>query len=307
MKISIVIPVYKTEKTLENLVKEIFKIFSKDEAEVIFVYDCGNLNSWHILESIHKKYTAKDYKITCIRLSKNYGQHNATICGFEHASNQIIVTMDDDLQHPPQDILKLIDKQKETNADLIYGKYRSLSQSLFRNTTSIIVKRILKHILPNLHPEYTSFRLVKKEIAIKTTTMTDSYTFLDGYLSWLTDKVEYVKINHHSRADNEDSSYNTKKLIKHLLNIIIIFTNWPLRLITITSLTCLTSTVIYSSYIVTRNYLYNDLQKGFPSLIITILICTSMIMLSIGIIGEYIFKINLKTSKQPTYNYSEKL
>ena len=299
MQYSIIIPVYNGEQTVEKLYDRIKQFFAdKYNYEVIFVYDCGKDNSWEALLRI-KKQNPQNVKL--IRLSRNYGQHNALICGFEYAKGDFIVTMDEDLQHAPEDIQKLIDKQKEMDYDVVYGKYEIRNHSGFRNAGSSILKRIIDVGIPDIHPDYSAFRLIKAGIAKSCITMRNSYTFLDGYISWITTNCSSCIVSHSERQGGV-SAYTFSKLINHTINIFVTFSNLPIRFLTKLSFFVLFVMTLYSTYIIIRKLVFNDLAMGYPSLVIIVGFGVGMIMLSLGIIGEYIYRINLKTTQRPNYN-----
>ena len=299
MLYSIIIPVYNGEQTVDNLYTRIKQFFTdKYNYEVIFVYDCGKDNSWEVLLKI-KMQNPQNVKL--IRLSRNYGQHNALICGFEYAKGDFIVTMDEDLQHAPEDIQKLIDKQKEMDYDVVYGKYEIRNHSGFRNAGSSILKRIIDVGIPDIHPDYSAFRLIKAGIAKSCITMRNSYTFLDGYISWITTNCSSCIVSHSERQGGV-SAYTFSKLINHTINIFVTFSNLPIRFLTKLSFFVLFLMTLYSTYIIIRKLVFNDLAMGYPSLVIIVGFGVGLIMLALGIIGEYIYRINLKTTQRPNYN-----
>lgn len=299
MQYSIIIPVYNGEQTVEKLYDRIKQFFAdKYNYEVIFVYDCGKDNSWEVLLKI-KMQNPQNVKL--IRLSRNYGQHNALICGFEYAKGDFIVTMDEDLQHAPEDIQKLIDKQKEMDYDVVYGKYEIRNHSGFRNAGSSILKRIIDVGIPDIHPDYSAFRLIKAGIAKSCITMRNSYTFLDGYISWITTNCSSCIVSHSERQGGV-SAYTFSKLINHTINIFVTFSNLPIRFLTKLSFFVLFLMTLYSTYIIVRKLVFNDLAMGYPSLVIIVGFGVGLIMLALGIIGEYIYRINLKTTQRPNYN-----
>ena len=299
MLYSIIIPVYNGEQTVDNLYTRIKQFFTdKYNYEVIFVYDCGKDNSWEVLLKI-KMQNPQNVKL--IRLSRNYGQHNALICGFEYAKGDFIVTMDEDLQHAPEDIQKLIDKQKEMDYDVVYGKYEIRNHSRFRNAGSSILKRIIDVGVPDIHPDYSAFRLIKAGIAKSCITMRNSYTFLDGYISWITTNCSSCIVSHSERQGGV-SAYTFSKLINHTINIFVTFSNLPIRFLTKLSFFVLFVMTLYSTYIIIRKLVFNDLAMGYPSLVIIVGFGVGLIMLALGIIGEYIYRINLKTTQRPNYN-----
>lgn len=304
MTYSVIIPVYNGEKTVRRLFERISATLQNKYAfEVIFIYDCGRDNSWGELVKLKADYPES---IKVIRLSRNFGQHNALICGFEHAVGDYVITMDEDLQHAPEDILKLIDKQAEDDYDVVYGKYEVRKHSGFRNLSSTILKKIIDIGVPDIHPDYSAFRLIKKSISKSLTEMRNSYTFLDGYISWVTTHCSSCMVSHNERQGGV-SAYTFKKLAGHTINIFVTFSNLPIRLLTTMSFLVLVVMSAYSIYVLIRKLVFNDLALGYPSLIITIGFGVGLIMLALGIIGEYIFRINLKTTRRPNYNIDKVL
>lgn len=300
---SVVIPVYNGELTVLPLFERLKSYFEKSNYgyEVVFVYDCGKDNSWEVLTSLKAKYPEL---IRLIKLSRNFGQHNALICGFEYAQGVFVITMDEDLQHAPEDIQILIDKQKENDADVVYGKYEVRKHSMFRNFGSIFLKKVIEFGIQGIHPDYSAFRLIKLNVAKTCTTMQNSYTFLDGYISWISTHCTSCIVSHNERQGGV-SSYTLRKLINHTVNIFITFSNLPIRFLTNLSFIVLFLMTIYSVYIIFRKVVYNDLALGYSSLVIIIGFGIGLIMLALGIIGEYIYQINLKTTKRPNYSVSD--
>ncbi|MBC8755141.1 glycosyltransferase family 2 protein [Kordia sp. YSTF-M3] len=299
MDISIVVPVYNGEKTLEALHSQIVTFCEAEQLkhEIIFINDCGPDNSLTVLKKLKEAFPEH---IKVIELTRNYGQHNAIIAGFTACSGEMIITMDEDLQHQPKDIKRLLSKQKEGDYDVVYGVNESLEHSRFRNITSRILKKVLSYAIENLHKEYSAFRLIKRDIALQLVGMRNSYTFLDGYLSWITNNVGSTRVEHKERFAGE-SSYTTKKLVEHSINILFTFSNIPIRILSYSSILIFFITLIYSVYIVVRKLIYDDLIAGFPTLIIAVGIGVSFLLLGLGIIGEYTYRINLKTTKRPNY------
>lgn len=302
MNLSIIIPVYNGEQTVVPLFAAIQNACVKNgyQYEVIFVWDCGPDKSW---DQIVQLKTAYPDQIKAIRLSRNFGQHNAIICGFANANGDFMVTMDEDLQHNPEDLPLLIEKQKIADYDVVYGNYLVRQHNGFRNFTSNILKMLLKTGIPELHKDYSAYRLIKRDVALATTEMQNSYTFLDGYLSWITTNVNSVEVSHNSRQGGE-SSYTFKKLVSHSINIFITFSNLPIKLVTTLSLIFIIFTSGYSIYIFLQKLLFNNLIPGFASMIVLMGFGVGSILFGISVIGEYIHRINLKTTKRPNYRIS---
>lgn len=298
-KYSIIIPVYRGEKTITTLFEQIKEEFDAInlEFEVIFIFDCGSDNSWNVIKNLKKRFPQF---VKGIQLSRNFGQHNAIICGFKYAIGECVITMDEDLQHSPKDIIKLIEKQRDGDFDVVYGVYSERNHPFFRNATSWLLKKLLEKGIPELNKDYTAFRLIKSRVAKKTIDMNNSYTFLDGYLSWITNNVSSVKVSH-SNSQAGKSSYTLRKLIEHSINVFVTFSNFPIRLLTIMSISIFTISTGYAVYILLRKLLYNDLITGFAAIAVILGFGIGFILLGLGIIGEYLYRVNLKTTKRPNF------
>jgi glycosyltransferase involved in cell wall biosynthesis len=300
---SVVIPIFNGERTISKLCILIEEFFRQANLvyELILVHDCGKDNSWVELEELKKRYNTQ---ITIIKLSRNFGQHNAIICGLAHAKGDFIITMDEDLQHKPIDIKNLISEQQKGDYDIVYGKYAIRKHSSFRNLGSNFLRWLISKSIPDIHADYSAFRLIKANIAKSVVSMQNSYTFLDGYLSWITTNTSSCLVSHNERQGGV-TSYSFKKLINHSINIFVTFSNFPIRLLIIFSIFIFVLNSIFSSYIIIRKLIFNDFAMGFPSLFVAIIFGVSIIMLSVGLLGEYIYQINLKTTKKPNYFISE--
>jgi len=291
------VPVFNGEETVSILFNQISEEFDRlgFDYEVIFVYDCGNDNSWEKITGLKRKYPGK---IKALHLTRNFGQHNAIICGFEYVTGQYIFTMDEDLQHSPKDFTRLIEKQKEGDFDVVYGYYSEIRHSLFRNITSSAVRKIITFGIPDLNPKYSPFRLIKTPIALETLEMQNTDTFLDGYLAWITQHTSYTTVNHYKRFSGK-SSYSFIKLFEYALNIIVTFSDIPLKILRTLSTLALLFSFGYGMYLLIGKILFNDIISGFETIVVLGGFGTAFLILGLGIIGEYIFRINLKLTRRP--------
>lgn len=298
MYYSLVIPVFRANESLFEIYDRLNDVL--DNFELILVFDCGRDESWFVIEQLVSKYN----NVIGIKLGRNYGQHNATICGFSFAQGEVVITLDEDLQHDPKDIPALMKLYSEGEYDLVYGVYKEKAHSFFRNITSSILKRMLAIGIPDLNESYSSFRVLSAKTAKETVHMKNSYTFLDGYLTWITSNVGSVEIEHHESEAGE-SSYNIRKLIEHSVNIFVTFSNLPIRILTMFSFVFFLFGVLYSAYIIITAMLFEDYSAGFPTLVSILSLGFGAVLFGIGIIGEYIQKVNLKTTNRPNYTIKD--
>lgn len=301
---SVVIPVYQGQDTLRPLTQQLRDFFANAgySHEIILVYDCGPDASWQLIAALRSEMGA--HLVKAIRLARNFGQHNALICGFSYAKGQFIITMDEDLQHSPHDITLLITAQQTGGYDVVYGKYVTLKHSVFRNLTSHLFKKIVRLAIPDLHPDYTSFRLLKAEIAHHCERMNNPYTFLDGYLTWLTRNVGSVPVVQHERKVGA-SSYTLRKLVEHSISILVTFSNLPVRILTGVSLGLLVLTILYGMRLAYANVFLDEPPAAVASLLLISGFAVGFIGLGLGVLGEYIYRINLKSTHRPNFVVAE--
>ncbi len=301
---SVIIPVFNSEKSLEELFERIERFFKKLNCsfEVVFVDDGSRDKSWEILKKLKQD---NPINIKAIRLSKNFGQHIAVFCGLKHISGGIIITMDDDLQNPPEEIAKLIHKYDETSASLVYGVYSTKKHGWLRNIGSWIIKKCSK-FFSGSHGEGSSFRLFTREVADQIISQTQSLIFIDELLLWYASDIQFVEVLHERRKYG-NSGYSKFKLFSFAVNLLMYYTTFPLKLmINFGFFSSLISFLIGSRYIYKKIFL-KVAVPGYTSLIVTILFSTGLIILSLGIIGEYLLRIYLGQNKKPPYNIRQSL
>lgn len=224
MDISVIIPVFRGGNILKELTGRVVKAINDYSYEILFICDkCDDL-SLNIVKELKEN---DPVHIKVYRFKDNYGQHKALQFGFGKASGDLIVTLDEDLQHDPADIIKLIEKQKGNDYDIVYGRFTNLQQNGSRIILSNVLRKILKHFIPAIYEDYSPFRLIKRDIVTSASKMVSPYTFIDDFLSRITQNISFAEITHHKRSEGR-SSYNLRKLIKHGLFIILAYS----RLIT---------------------------------------------------------------------------
>lgn len=300
MSLSIVIPAYRATTSLRILVEQLTQLYPDVLKEIVIVFDDGRKETWACIQAL-----ATDLPVVVgVRLNRNFGQHNATICGFNYCTGDLIVTMDEDLQHHPEDVVKLLARQREGGSDVVYGAYADRQHNAFRNITSNGLKTLLRIGLPGLHGDYTSFRLLTRKVAQETTHLRNSYTFLDGYLTWITSNVSSCEIGHHESSETT-SSYSVKKLVAHTFNILFNFTDLPIRVLTILSVVTLLLSTSYGTYTVVRAFTQHDQLIGFPTLVALLGFGFGIVLLGLTVLVQYIARINEKTTNRPSFVVKE--
>lgn len=295
---SIVVPVYNSELTLFELFNRTNAIFAKlgFSFEMVFVDDFSRDNSWDVLVNLKQQHKEK---VTAIKLAKNFGQHNAVFCGLEHAKGSLIITIDDDLQVSPEEMPKLIEEHKKTDADLVYGFYGKKKHSLFRNFGSYFIKKS-SSILLNSPGEGSSFRLITANLANQIRKHSQHFMYIDELFLWYTGNIAFTEVAHHKRAVHR-SGYSNWKLFKLSANIVIYYTAVPLKIMTLGGFAMSILSLLLGLRFIYQK-LMNNVPLGYTSLIVTILFSTSIIMLCLGLIGEYLSRIYQVQNKKPPYS-----
>jgi glycosyltransferase involved in cell wall biosynthesis len=299
---SVVVPVFRSESTLFPLTQQLHDFFHSIHAsfEIIFVDDASPDNCWNQLKKIKQQFPAT---VKIFRLAKNAGQHNATLCGILHSKGHFIVTIDDDLQIDPAEINKLIRKQKETSADLVYGVFGKKHHHILRNIGSKFVNAFFKYF-SNTYGNGSSFRLINRSITESMTAVYQKYLLLDEILCWHTDNITHVEVAHRPRK-NGKSGYSLLRLFFLTINYMINYTVVPLRIMTYGGLFASVVTFGIGLYYIYKK-LYDYVELGFTSLIVAIFFSSGLILFCLGIIGEYITRIYSKETSRPLYVIKEK-
>ncbi len=294
---SIVVPVYNSSESLEELFRRIGQTMYKLERsfEVIFVDDDSTDSSWKVLASLQKENPAA---ITAIRLARNFGQHNATICGIAQATGSFIITIDDDLQNPPEEMTKLVESMKETDADLVYGIYGKKHHSMARNLGSGALKGWSRRVFKT-KGNGSSFRLMKSSLAKKLLNHQINFIYIDELFNWYTNHISFVLVDHQKRP-YQQSTYTSRSLFSMVSNLVIYYTAIPLKMMVYGGFT-----VALFSFLAGVMFIYkkivHDVPLGFTALIVAILFSTSIILLSLGVIGEYLSRIYMVQNQKPPF------
>lgn len=299
---SIVIPTYYAASSIEKLYAELNNFFSANNYsfETIIVDDCSGDNTWEVLNKL--KAANKNVKI--IRLAKNFGQHAATLCGIKFAKGKFVITIDDDLEVHPEEIKKLIEEEAKSGNDVVYGEYGKLNQSFIRGMFTRFYKLGSKVEGKN-HGKGSSFRLIKAELAIKLAERHTNFTFIDELLLWYTGRMSFIKVNPNKNYIKK-GGYSMGSLFRITGNIVMFSSTKPLRFVTAIGFTLATTNFLIGTYYLLKKFLFRIPVHGYTSIIVSVLFSTGLIVLSIGIVAQYISKIMKDVNQKPSYYISEK-
>lgn len=297
LEISVVIPVYNSAQTLRELTERLEKVMQElvgTRHEIIFVNDGSTDSSWDIISEM----ALTNDGIIAINLTRNFGQHNALMCGFSQARGKYIITLDDDLQNPPEEIPKLF-KEIQTGYDVVYGIFGDKQHSKFRNLGSEFIQFVYRKTF-NINVRITSFRIMKKDIVDRVLSYEKSFTFIDGLISWFTASIGNVYVEHHQRKVGH-SGYSLNKLIILALNMM---TNFSIVLVQVASLIGLIfagSGFVIGFYFLCKRIFFDIPVSGFAATIVAVTIFSGVQLLTLGILGEYIGRIHINVSMRPQY------
>jgi len=289
-KYSIVIPVYNSEKSLRELSDRIDKVFKQNEwkYEVIFVNDLSKDNSLEILKEICRENQNFKY----ISLRKNFGQHNAIMAGFNYVTGDYIITMDDDLQNPPEEIPKLIHEIHKTNHDIIFAEFEEKKHSFYRRLGSKLVKWLNEKVVGKpRNLVLSNFRIIKREIVEEVIKYRTNTPYLPALLLMVTHDCGNVLTRHEERLYGK-SNYTLRRILKLIVALLFTRSNYALKLAVRVGLFFSIICLLYSGYIVIRSLTVGTQVAGWASTMFMISFFSSMNLSILALIGEYLIRLS---------------
>jgi glycosyltransferase involved in cell wall biosynthesis len=300
--LSIVIPVYRSEAILPELHSRLTVALQRLGAphEIIFVEDCGGDGSWRVIKELARG----DAHVRGFRLSRNYGQHNAILCGIRKARHDVTVTMDDDLQHPPDQIGLLLAGLGD-GCDVVYGVAQTEQHGLLRNFASRFTKLALQSAMGAENARNVSaFRAFRTELRDAFKDFQNPFVSIDVMLSWATGAFGAVKVRHERRRSGL-SNYTVGKLINHAFNLLTGFSAAPLRLVSIVGFVFTLFGFVVLVRVLGDYLLYGSAVPGFVFLATIITLFSGVQLFTLGIFGEYLARIFGRTMDRPAYVLKE--
>lgn len=300
VKLSVVIPVYRSMTVLPELVSQLKATLDASRYagrfEVVLANDCSPDKSWQVIRELATKHPF----IRGISLRKNMGQHNATMAGLTYARGDIIVIMDDDLQHPPPAILDLAE-QIENGFDVCYTRYRERKHVAWKRWGSQFNNWVATLMLKKPGDLYlSSFKAMKKEIAASILRYEGPYTYLDGLIIGATNSITSINIDHQARWDGA-GNYNLRKSLSLWLKMATGSSVYPLRFATIAGFCLAAASFLFFIYVIAEGFLNPSLQPGWTSTIATLLFIGGVQTFCLGLIGEYVGRIYITLNNAPQF------
>lgn len=304
MKLSFVIPCYRSENTIETVVQEIRDTVatrSGTDYEIILVNDCSPDGVWQVI----KRLAAEDSHIRGICLAKNFGQHCALMAGYAQTTGDYVISLDDDGQTPASETFKLVDKLEE-GYDVVYGYYEHSAQHLFRRFGTWVNKKMAENIIGQPKTlRTTSFFIMRKFIVEEIVRYPHPFAYIGGLVFRATKNLGNVEVQHRRRLEGR-SGYTIAGLIGLWINGFTAFSVKPLRAATFIGIICALIGFIAGLYVVYQKFLNPEIPIGYTSMLATLLFIGGMIMLLLGLIGEYVGRIYISINQAPQYVIKEK-
>ena len=303
---SIVVPVYNSKPTLPELYNRIQAVFDdvmKREFELILVDDASKDGSFEEMEKLRER----DRRVKIIQMAKNFGQHPALLCGFSYAKGDFIITMDDDLQHPPEELPKLIETMdKREDVDVIIAKYQGRKHGFIRRFgTRVSVYATSKMLKKDPNLEITSFRLMRKFIVDAILGMDVHLPQIGNLLVKTSNRIINVEVQHDARKYGK-SGYSFKRLAHDLLYDIMSHSAFPLIIVRDIGLVSFLISLIFALSICVKYFAFGSPVAGWSSIMVLLSMYFGLTLLAIGIIGQYLMNILEEARKMPNYTVRKK-
>ena len=297
--VSIVVPTYKSPTTLTELVERT-ELLGLSAFEIIIVDDGNNDATWEQIGLLSQ--TKKS--VVGLRLGRNFGQHSALLAGVRKAKYSQIVTIDDDLQNPPEEIPNLLAKLVN-GVDVVYGVSTQVRQNVWRRFTSRTAKAIFAKVLGfESAISISSFRAFRTQLREGFAGELGPHVSLDALLTWSTSRFSTLEVEHHARRVGK-SNYSFTKLVRFMLDTATSYSTRPLRLATTIGFITTLFGLLLLVWVVVNAIFVGDSVPGFPFLAASIAVFSGVQLVVLGILGEYLGKIHFRAMNKPTFSVSE--
>ena len=296
--ISVIVPVYNSAGTLPSLVRALESVLPGcgEKFELILVNDSSPDDSWRVIGELAARYAW----VVGINLMRNSGQHNALLCGIRAARYELIATIDDDLQNPPDQIPLLMRKLAE-GFDVVYGTPEREQHGLLRDLASQITKMVLQNAMgAEIAGNISAFRVFRTQVREAFREYRGPFVSIDVLLTWGTTRFGAMRVRHEPRKEGV-SGYTLKKLVLHALNMMTGFSVLPLQLASMIGFTFTVLGLAALVFVIGRYLMQGSAVPGFPFLASIIAIFSGAQLFALGIIGEYLARVHFRIMDRPPY------
>ena len=295
--LTIVVPLYNSAATIDRLVAELAALPVEGGCELILVNDGSKDNTVEICERLIANSTLP---ITLVKLARNFGEHNAVMAGLHHANGEYVVSIDDDLQNPPSEVLKLLNHARSNKYEVVYSYYDRKAHGLWRNYGSWMTNRVADLLLDKPQGLYlSSFRCISAFVAKEICRYDGPFAYVDGLILQVTQNIGCVLVEHAPRQAGK-SGYTLIKLLKLWLNMVVNFSVMPLHCASLLGFTMAAFGFLFSLAVVAeRTFVGTPL--GWSSLMAALLVFSGTQLLVLGVAGEYIGRLYITANKRPQF------
>ncbi len=305
-EVSIVVPVYRSETILPYLVAQVETAMQRPDVvgrfELILVNDASPDDSWNVIRELAAKYPF----VRGVCLMRNFGQHNATMAGLNHARGDIVVIMDDDLQHPPQTVMEMVDAVRG-GFDVCYTTYVDRQHTPLKRFGSWFNDRVASFLLDKPRGLYlSSFKALHRRVVREIIRYDGPYVYLDGLILDITQRITSLPIQHQKRLEGK-GNYNLRRLVSLWLKMATSFSITPLRVASATGgvLAALAGVALIA--VIVDKLRHPETPAGWTSLAVIMLFIGGLQLLFLGVIGEYLGRAYLKLNRKPQFAVRERV
>ncbi|MEZ9601589.1 glycosyltransferase family 2 protein [Vibrio sp. 10N.286.46.A8] len=304
IKLSIVIPVYNSQsfvtKTVNEIIKEVTKLTSK--FEIILVNDGSPDDSWSVISGLAKSIN----EVKSIDLVKNYGQHTAVMCGIEKSTGDYVITMDDDLQNPPSEIKKLLNKIEE-GYDLVFAEFEQKKHASYRKLGTKVVDWLNNKIFGK--PDnivLTNFRIFTKSLAKRVIKYRVNEPYIPGLLLMHASKIGNT-LTKHAKRDDGESNYSLGKILILISRLLFNYSSYPLKALSVVGVVISVASFSWGLFMIINQLVYGSDVQGWTTLVALLSFLNGFIILILGVLGEYVIRISKTLSHDCSYHIAEEV
>ncbi len=300
MGVSVVVPVYRSTRTLEELVARIRAVLTGRPYEIVLVDDGSPGDTWQVVRGLVRT----DGAVVGLRLGRNAGQHAALLAGLRAARFPITVTLDDDLQNPPEEIPRLLGALEEGRWDLVYGTAQETAAATWRRIAGTAARRLLTRVSGLDLTSMSSFRVFRTDLRDAAQEVSGPRVTLDPILQWGTDRIGRVEVAHLPRTDGR-SGYTLRSLLAFTVDMMTGYSTRPLRATTWLGFASALFGLAILGFVLLQYFVLGTSATGFPFIASTIALFAGAQLVALGVIGEYLARIHLRSLGRPTYVVAE--
>lgn len=295
--LSVVVPVFNGAETIQRLVDEIKRELSDIHLEMVLVNDGSRDHSRSIGEALARAHP----EVLFVNLRRNFGEHNAVMCGLAHCSGAYAAIVDDDLQNPPSEIRALLTRAVEGRHDVVYSSYAEKKHSFFRNLGSAFNGWAASYLIEKPRGLYlSSFKVINRQVIDEILKYRGPFPYIDGLIFRVTSNYSSVPVAHRER-DTGRSQYSFRRLVRLYLNMFLNFSVLPLRIFTIFGFGVLFAALLFAVAVIIEKFTGGALPSGYTSLLIIVMMLCGVQIIFMGLIGEYLGKLYLDRNGKPQW------